>query len=95
MWVRISVISFFSFQIDKALNLSEKEKKELDASDFGDLKTAIEHLAKLRSESKELESLRKEMLDYAEDLKDLERIKVRIIDQIMAPRSNTYKTTVF
>ena len=76
------------------MNLSEKEKKELDASDFGDLKTAIEHLAKLRSESKELESLRKEMLDYAEDLKDLERIKVRIIDQIMAPRSNTYKATV-
>jgi hypothetical protein len=32
----------------------------------------------LRSESKELDILRKEMLDYAEDLKDLERIKVSL-----------------
>lgn len=65
-----------NFQIDKALNLSEKEKKMLDASDFGDLKTAVEHLAKVRSESKELESLKKELVDYVEDLKDLDHIKV-------------------
>ena len=62
----------------------------MDASDFGDLKTAIEHLAKLRSESKELESLRKEMQDYAEDLKDLERIKVRIA-HLTQFRSRSYK----
>ena len=48
----------------------------LKSSDFGDLKTAIEHLAKLRSESKELEILKKELFDYTVDLKDLDNIKV-------------------
>ena len=48
----------------------------LKSSDFGDLKTAIEYLAKLRSESKELEILKKELFDYTEDLKDLDNIKV-------------------
>jgi hypothetical protein len=63
-------------QIDKALNLTEMEKKALDSSDFVDLKAAIEHLAKLRRQNRELENLKKELTDYEEDLKDLDHIKV-------------------
>jgi hypothetical protein len=58
------------------LNLSEKEKQALDSSDFVDLKTAVDTLSKMRNESRELKSLKKELVDYEEDLKDLDLIKV-------------------
>jgi hypothetical protein len=58
------------------LNLSEKEKQALDTSDFVDLKTAVDTLSKMRNESRELKSLKKELVDYEEDLKDLDLIKV-------------------
>lgn len=58
------------------MNLSEKEKQALDSSDFVDLKTAVDTLSKMRNESRELKSLKKELVDYEEDLKDLDLIKV-------------------
>ena len=58
------------------MNLSEKEKQALDTSDFVDLKTAVDTLSKMRNESRELKSLKKELVDYEEDLKDLDLIKV-------------------
>ena len=70
------LIEFLFSPIDKALTLSEKEKQALDSSDFVDLKTAVDTLSKMRNESRELKSLKKELVDYEEDLKDLDLIKV-------------------
>jgi hypothetical protein len=46
-------------------------KKFLDPTDLEDLKAAIKNVAKTKIESREVESLKKELLDYEEDLKDL------------------------
>ena len=62
-------------QIDKALNLSDKDTP-LDSSDFGDLKLAIENFGKKsKNETREIETLKREMEDYEEDLKDLDELK--------------------
>ena len=65
----------FVLQIDRALNLSDKDKP-LDSSDFGDLKQAIENFGKKsKHESREIQTLKRELEDYEEDLKDLDQLK--------------------
>ncbi len=65
--------TFFFIQIDKALKFSDKP---LDSSDFHDLRKAIENLAKSKSEIREIETLKRELVDYEEDLNDLKQLKV-------------------
>lgn len=46
-------------------------KKFLDSADLDDLKAAIQNVAKTKLETREIQSLKKELKDYEEDLKDL------------------------
>ena len=66
---------------DKAEELEAppvKEEQAISAEDLGDLKSAIESLDKAgKSESEEVESLKKELQDYEEDLQELTEIKTR------------------
>ena len=66
---------------DKAQELEAppvKEEQAISAEDLGDLKSAIESLDKAgKSESEEVESLKKELQDYEEDLQELTEIKTR------------------
>lgn len=60
--------------LDRAIPF--RDEKSLDPSDLGDLKTAIQNLSKSKMESREIKTLKKELVDYEEDLKDLDVLKV-------------------
>ena len=55
-----------------------KEEQAISTEDLGDLKSAIESLEKTgKTESEEVETLKKELQDYEEDLQELTEIKTR------------------
>ena len=55
-----------------------KEEQAISTEDLGDLKSAIESLEKTgKTESEEVETLKKELQDYEEDLQELTEIKTK------------------
>ena len=86
--VGVKVPEVKEIQIPKELPEAKKEvsiplpvkDRELSGEDFADLKTAIEKLGKVKSESDTIVDIKKELEDYKEDVEDLSKVR-EIVDR--------------